>query len=266
MQTLASLRQALTRAPLHDRLEPRAGLGVAPVDAALGGGLVRGALHEVHAAVEADAVAASGFALGLAARCAGEQPILWVREDNADREMGGLYAPGIAALGFDPARLSLMRARNCESALRATGEAVRCTGFGAVMMTLWGEAQLLDLTASRRLLLAAETSGVPLLIIRTAARPQPGAAATRWQVRSMPSQALEANAPGLPAFEVTLQRQRGGACGHVWRLEWNHEQRSFAEWGAGKIPPALSRPVVSVSAGPGDAGGMAGAVSRCRTG
>ena len=57
-------------------------------------------LHEVHAAAEADAVAASGFALGLAARCAGEQPVLWVREENADREMGGLYAPGIAASGL----------------------------------------------------------------------------------------------------------------------------------------------------------------------
>ena len=86
-------------------------------------------------------------------------------------------------LGFDPARLLLMRAQTVETALRAAGEAVRCAGLGAVLMSVWGETRLFDLTASRRLLLAAETSGVPLLIIRTAARPQPGAVATRWQVR-----------------------------------------------------------------------------------
>ncbi|MGL4812782.1 MAG: ImuA family protein [Beijerinckiaceae bacterium] len=266
MQTLASLRQALARAPVHACSKPRAGLGGAAVDAALGGGLLRGAIHEVHAAAEANSVAASGFALGLAARCAGEKPIIWVREENADREMGSLYAPGIAALGFEPAKLLLMRARNGAAALRAAGEAVRCAGLGAVLMSLWGELRLLDLTASRRLLLAAETSGVPLLIIRTAARPQPSVAATRWQVRSIPSQALEANAPGLPGFEVTLQRQRGGACGHVWRLEWNHEQRSFAEWGARSTRPALPRPLVSIPPSADDAAGMAAEESLRRAG
>ena len=41
--------------------------GIAAVDAALGGGLARGALHEIAAASEAHLAAATGFALALAA-------------------------------------------------------------------------------------------------------------------------------------------------------------------------------------------------------
>ncbi len=41
-------------------------LGVAAIDAALGGGLARGALHEIAAPSEAHLAAATGFALGLA--------------------------------------------------------------------------------------------------------------------------------------------------------------------------------------------------------
>ena len=40
-------------------------LGIAAIDAALGGGLARGALHEIAAASEAHLAAAAGFALGL---------------------------------------------------------------------------------------------------------------------------------------------------------------------------------------------------------
>ncbi len=41
-------------------------LGIAAIDAALGGGFARGALHEIAAASEAHLAAAAGFALGLA--------------------------------------------------------------------------------------------------------------------------------------------------------------------------------------------------------
>lgn len=271
MQTLASLRQALARAAQHGLSSAtpagrRMGTGAAAVDAVLGGGLRRGALHEICAAMEGDAAAAAGFALGLAIRLGGGRPLVWVREDKADGEAGALYPPGLAAFGFDPARLIVMQARHAEAALRAGGEAVRCAGLGAVLMSLWGEPRLLDLTASRRLLLAAEKSGLPLLMIRMAARPAAGAAVTRWGVRALPSRALEANAPGFPSFAVTLQRQRGGACGHAWRLEWNHEQRCFAERDDSAALPALSRPLAALPAGTGDAAGMAAAASFRRAG
>src|SRR3546814_11674827 len=83
----------------------------------------------------------------------------------------------------------------------------------------------LDLTASRRLALAAEKSGTTLLLLRTGADPVPSAAQTRWSVASAPSRAFAANAPGTPTFDITLLRQRSGPSGTSWRLEWNRYQR-----------------------------------------
>jgi hypothetical protein len=38
---------------------------------------------------------------------------------------------------------------------------------------------------------------------------------------------LAAQAPGLPAFEITLLRHRGGMAGQTWILEWNLDTASF---------------------------------------
>ena len=73
-------------------------LGIAAIDEALGGGLARGALHEIAAASEAHLAAATGFALGLAAR---EQAhICWLAEDMALAESGAPYGPGLDAFGL----------------------------------------------------------------------------------------------------------------------------------------------------------------------
>src|SRR5438270_10400028 len=64
---LAGLRQALARG-FHQHAGTGAiALGIPSLDAALGGGLARSALHEIAAAREAEIPAASGFALILAA-------------------------------------------------------------------------------------------------------------------------------------------------------------------------------------------------------
>jgi protein ImuA len=201
-------------------------LGCASVDAALGGGLARGALHEVFAAT-ADAAAATGFALGLVLRAAGERPVLWVRQDFSGVETGELYAPGLAELGLAPDRLILVRVRDGPGVLRAAEEAARCAPLGAVLIEPWGEPRVLDLTATRRLALAAETSGVPLIMLRLAAAPAPSAATTRWQVRAALSSPLAANAPGHPAFAVTLARRKAGAGGRNWIVEWDRDRCEF---------------------------------------
>jgi protein ImuA len=66
---IAQLRQSLRALERPTGLEDGPGVlptGIAAIDAALGGGLARGALHEIAAAGEAHAGAAAGFALGLA--------------------------------------------------------------------------------------------------------------------------------------------------------------------------------------------------------
>ena len=267
--TLSDLRRSLAEAAL--RAGPasagRIGLGVPSLDAALNGGLARAALHEVYAAEVADLAAATGFALGLALR-AGlvegqareggmERPILWARQDFVDAEAGRLHAPGLNELGLDPSRLLLVRARDGEGVLRAGAEAARCPALAAVLIEPWGEPRPFDLTASRRLALAAEGSGVPVLLLRVAAAEAPSAARTRWQVRALASRALEANAPGAPAFALRVLRQRGGAAEREWRVEWDRDRRFFAERSLFDRPDRLasrtdhaaplSRPLVPLS-------------------
>jgi protein ImuA len=206
-------------------------LGVAEIDGMLNGpqgaGLALGALHEIYAHQAADAPAACAIALAFVMRAAGGKPIVWVRQDFAAIEMGEIHAPGLVELGLDPERLVLVRVRDGPSALRAAEEAARCPALGAVLIELWGQHRSLDLVATRRLSLAAEGSGVPLIMMRAGASPTPSAAATRWRVRAAPSIPLEADAPGHPAFVIDLVRSRAGPAGRSWNVDWNRDQRSF---------------------------------------
>lgn len=234
-ETLATLRGAIAR--LGAGAAPDAGrkvagtfsLGAAAPDEALGGGLPRAALHEVFSAGSADAPAAAGFGLALALRAAGDRPIVWIRQEFVDIETGGLYAPGLVAFGLDPDRLILVSAPDPQAALRAAGEAARCPALGAVLIELFGAPKILDLTASRRLALAAAASSLALFAIRVAGEPTPSAAMTRWRVTGAASAALAANAPGHPTFAATLLRHRAGPAGRTWFLEWNRDRHVFVE-------------------------------------
>ncbi len=257
-----ALRRALAatapRAADKGLLRP---LGAGDVDHVLGGGLRTGALHEIYAREEGSGASAMGFAAMLALRLMPErrQPMLWLREERAQRK-AGLNGPGLADLGFDPARLILGVLPDVKALLRASVDALRCTdGLGTVLLEIEGNPPLMDLTASRRLALAAEASGVTLLMLRLkGAKPAPSAARTRWEVGPAPSLRLEADAPGHPAFAVTLLRQRGGPAGLNWTLEWNRDAGLFNSIGGAA---ALSGARLPLSGGgPVPAAGGADAV------
>jgi protein ImuA len=112
--------------------------------------------------------------------------------------------------------------------LRAAGDVVRSPAAETVVIEPAGTASALDLTASRRLTLFAERSGTTAILLRTADPQGPSAAITRWRVASTLSTALEADAPGHPAFLLDLVRQRGGAPSFGWRLEWDRDRACFA--------------------------------------
>ena len=98
---IEQLRQSLRALERPAGFETEAGclpFGVEPIDAALGGGLARGALHEIAAPGEAHLTAAAGFALGLAAR--GQARVFWIAEDMALAESGAPYGPGLEAFGL----------------------------------------------------------------------------------------------------------------------------------------------------------------------
>lgn len=206
----------------------RAATGPASLDRALGGGLRRGRLHELFGGTE-DAGAAAGLALGFARLLAGDGPLLWLRTAAAQRAGGGVYGPGLTALGMAPDRLLVGLMADERMLLRAAVDALRCPALGVLLIEIRGRAPLLDLTASRRLALAAERSGVTALLLRIDAEPTPGAADTRWRIAAAPSCPLPGNAPGDSAFDLSLIRQRAGADGLCWRLVWNSEAGRFEE-------------------------------------
>ena len=172
------------------------GLGLAWVDDALAGGAGRagGGLHEILPAADADAAAASGFGAGLA------HPLRAMAAAGLNATSSG-YARPIAQAGGGRALCAgtfRLRAgsgtadpwsgvRDMVGVLRAGVEAARCPGLGAVIMEPWGNHRALDLTATRRLALAAEKSGVTVFLMRPGAREEASAALTRWRVAACPS-------------------------------------------------------------------------------
>ena len=214
---LAALRQRLAHIERGGQTEaPGLPFGVAAIDAVLpGGGLARGALHEIHGlgAAEEEGAEAAAFLAGILARLEPGRPVLWCLA-GAD-----LYAPGLAACGLAPERLLLVRAPE-RALLWTMEEGLKCRALAAVV----GEVEALPGTASRRLQLAAEATGVTAFALHRRRRAalagteEPTAALTRWRVAAAPS--LPAEGPGLgrPLWNVELLRSRGGLPGR-WLVE-----------------------------------------------
>jgi protein ImuA len=225
MRLDSSLPISLPAAPQPMGVVP---LGLAWLDDALNGGLRADGLHEFHAAEAIDATAAMGFALLVARLRHGldRRPLIWARQDDA---LGVPYGPGLVELGVDPDAVTLLMLKDGKALLRAGLDCVRDGAAAAVLLELHGRQPLLDLTATRRLALAGAQSETMVLLARSAVPQVPSAAHTRWQVSAAPSQPLPAEAPGYPAFALTLLRHRGGREGLSITLEWNRDAISFRE-------------------------------------
>jgi protein ImuA len=204
-------------------------LGLPGVDRALpGGGLARGCLHELCGAP--DHGAALGFAAVLLARLmAAGGHVVWIGPRNE------LFGPGLAELGLAPARLIVVHVRPAAARLWALEQALRSPGLAAAL----AEVDRLSLTQSRRLQLAAEAKGVTALLLRPAgAGAAPSAAATRWQIEAVPSEAAGGRrASGRPHWRIGLCR--GGRTGS-WHVAWHED-------GWHEVPDSLA-----LAAGPGD--------------
>lgn len=244
--SLAGLRRRVARiaasgGPSGGRAGGWLASGEARFDAAFGGGLAIGRVHEFFAADPLDAASAAAFAALLALRAPGGAPLVWLRTADAARRAGHIHAPGFAELGGDPGRLLLVEAADAKMLLACANDAARCPGSAAVIVESWGRFPALDLTAGRRLALGARDAGTILLLLRLDAAPVPSVAETRWSVAAAESRELEAAAPGPPAFDLELLRWRAGTARARWRLEWNHDEHAFRE-------PALSGAVLPLAA------------------
>jgi len=246
---VAELRRridALERAGSGDMAGKRTGsLGALPFgapeidDALPWRGLAPGALHEV-----------SG-------------PARDGRRRGASYESGDIYAPGLAAFGLDPSRLILLGAKQGRDVLWAMREGLSCPRLLAVVGEV--EEAAVGLTASRRLQLAAEKSGVGCFLLRRVppedgqsnitpgTAEEPSAALSRWRVRAAPSgpvSGLEAACdaqrwlgPGRLRWHAELRRCRAAAS-REWLVEWHHETGNFTV-----AAPLCDRSVVPAAAG-----------------
>lgn len=240
-----SLRQSIARiegrehVPLSDAghdPSPLA-LGLAPVDEALGGGLARAALHEV----AGNLATASAFILGLATACPG--PILWIVTSGALSGGGFPYAMGLPFLGLDLRRLVLVRARTPVEALWSAEEAAKCPGIAVTILELPDDGRAADLTATRRLSLAAREGGGLAWLLRHRSGTLPSAALTRWRLSPLPGQPDRFGGLGAPRLMLDLVKNRRGPIGH-WPITWNrHDQRFTLAAPAGAMAaPAADRP------------------------
>jgi protein ImuA len=233
---LGALRQAIRKIEggLPEERHGAVSFGVADLDAALGGGLARGALHEIAATRESDMPAATGFGLALAflagsgqTERAAQRAVIWIAEDMALNESGLPYGPGLEAHGLPPERLITVAVAHSRDVLWAMEEALRSSAVGVVVGEVRGAR--LDLVATRRLTLAAAGHGALGLILRAAPDPEASAAATRWIVGaapSVPAHGVAFYGPGPPRFHAQLTRNRRGHLGS-WMLEWNADHERF---------------------------------------
>jgi protein ImuA len=213
---IAQLRQKLQTLQRPAGIDSDPGcqpLGVAAIDGALGGGLARGALHEIAAAGEAHLAAAAGFALAVSSRSA-RKSIVWIAEDMALAESGAPYGPGLESFGVVPEHLLTVAAARARDLLWAMEEALRCRAVAAVVGELrHGE---IDSVAVRRLSLAAAESGALALLLRASPPHDASTAATRWIVGAAPAASLA----------VELTRNRRGPLG-AWTLQWSDDDERF---------------------------------------
>ena len=121
-------------------------------------------------------------------------------------ESGRIHPPGLGGTG-----IIHVEARDARAALWAMEEGVRCAALSAVIGELWGDPQALDFTASRRLAVASERSGVACWLVRLGGNANLSGARMRWRITSAPSltNPLDPRAPGMPVWDAELFRARG---------------------------------------------------------
>jgi protein ImuA len=192
--------------------------GIPAIDTMLGGGLPRGALHEIAATGEAHLPAAAGFALAVTKRAAPLPRLFWISEDMALAENGVPHGAGLDAFGVAPEQLVTVSTTHRRDLLWAMEEALRCGATTAVIGEM--RAGAIDGVAIRRLSLAAAESGTLALLLRTEPPSDASTAVTRWVIGATPSTS------GAPHLAAQLIRNRRGPTGS-WILEWSDSDGEF---------------------------------------
>lgn len=247
--------------------------GVERLDEALGGGLPKAALTEIHGTQTRNAGAAAGLALCLVSLMlkACRKPgalVLWIGTAEIFREAGLPYAGGVDWLfGLAPDRLLIAEAPKPTDALWIAEEATGIDEIATVIVELRGNPRGLDLTATRRLHRRAQEAGRPVLLLRQSAEPEPTAAPVRLIASPAPASLRRtiagplAGSIGPPAVTVEIGKSRAALAGK-FILEWNPNAHTFEER---RDSPENRVAVVSPSRGRADPAAAAGTVLAFRS-
>lgn len=214
--------------------------GAERLDKALGGGLPRAALTEIHGGETRNSGAVAGFALALAARMqprkdASGSPVLWIGLNQGFWEMGALHAPGVSGFcGLPYEKLLVASVARLADALWLAEEAARLNEISGVILEIQGNPARVDLTATRRLHRRAQWAGRPVFLLRQAALAEPTAAPVRLVVSPAPAGSRRTIAGpmsgsiGWPAFKISIDKGHSTFAG-AFIVEWNGDARAFQE-------------------------------------
>lgn len=205
--------------------------------------LAHGEVHELWAETIADYTAA--MACLLMSVKDSHRPVLWVTSRPVVRDHGLPYGPGLKQHGIAPERIILVQAHKALDALWAMEEGLKTDAFAAVV----GECNGMDLTASRRLTLAAQTHGSRcLLLMRTPEAPS-SAAHSRFRVKPAPScdALFDDRAPGNARGKLDLVKHRGGQRPFTTMMEWPSYAQDYLSMAASMadrpVAPRAGEPV-----------------------
>lgn len=192
-------------------------VGLGPVETVFPNGVFpKAAIHEFIMTLPEHAAASVGFIAGLLnALMQKGGACLWISTTRT------LFPPSLKAFGVDPERIIFIDLFHEKEVLWVMEEALKCETLAAVI----AEIRDINLTASRRLQLAVERSGITGMILRNDAHKlSTTSCVARWQIKSIASEP-EAGMPGVgfPRWNVELLKVRNGNPGK-WEVEWSDGQ------------------------------------------
>lgn len=169
-----------------------------------------GGVHDIHGQTGlADFAAANTFVAWIVAQLSGG--VLWCVGKNQ------VYAPALSLMGLTPKKIIFANTHGDDEALACLEEGARHAPLGAVV----GEVRRVSLNASRRLMLAAQKSGVAVFLLRppmAIAKRETVSCVTRWRLSVRPSVPLVVPGIGPPQWSLELLHARDGAIGQ-WIVE-----------------------------------------------
>jgi protein ImuA len=177
-------------------------------------------LEEAAAAAPQDWAAATAFALDRARGNDAARPVLFAATADWRRERGGLSARGLAALGFDPGRVILVKPTREADALWALEEALKSGAVAGGIATV----ERADFLSTRRLDFAGHAGRANAVLLRTGQGNDLSVARLRWRVAAEASAVhpFDDFAPGALRLRCELTRRRGGPLG-AWIMEQDDE-------------------------------------------